>query len=235
MTGRGIPTRLNDCVTFIVNIIYKCDIRPRGTRVGDPHVRMLWSFRREWNASDAAVLIGGQPYCLWCCVRLGSRLNAVVASGLHDRLSWNLGYVKARIHHSQSVSDYSTCSFPNAGRSFRITTDRHSKINVRTSLQVAAVAFTSCSSVWCCRIAKSNLNVWSQGNLQIKSLEQELAREPNWSGLFGCDPVDIRALLACLSLTVRDNEGMCVLEQVCIIASLSRTITARGAESVKVQ
>jgi hypothetical protein len=126
--------------------------------------------------------------------------------------------LKARIHNSQSGSHHSTHlrwrrSFPNAGRLFRITTERRSKINVRTSLHVDAVAFISCDSVWCCRIAKSNLSVWSPGNLQIESWEQEFAREPNWSGLFGCDPVDVSALLACLSVTARDNEGMCVLVQ----------------------
>jgi len=43
----------------------------------------------------------------------------------------------------------------------------------------------------------------------------------------------IAAVMACLSLTVRDNDGMRVLvQQFCIIASLSHKITAHGAASV---
>jgi len=117
-------------------------IQNGGTRVGGPHVSVLRRFRRHWNASDVAVGTSGQPFGLWCCVRQGRALDGVVATSLHDDLIWNLGYVKARMHHSQSVSDHSTHllwkrSFRNAGRLFRIIAESRSKINVRTSLMLS--------------------------------------------------------------------------------------------------
>jgi len=148
ITGSSKLNCLNHRLTFIVYIIVNVKmcrmIQPGGTRVGDPHVRVLWSFRRHWNASDVAVRTSGQAFGLWCCLRQGRGLHAIVATGLHDELIWNLVCVKAGTHHSQSVSYHSTHllwrrSFRNAGRLFRITAESRSKINVRTSLHVAHV------------------------------------------------------------------------------------------------
>ena len=154
--------------------------------------------------------------CQWCSsrnhrstilplmMRLGSGLIAVVATGLHDGLSWNLGYVRVHMHHSQSVSDHSTHlrwrrSFRNVGHLFRITAASRSKINERPSLHVDAVVFTSCGSVWCCRMPNQILMCEViDDKFHIKSWGREFAREPNWNGLFGCDPVDmIAALMSC--------------------------------------
>ena len=84
----------------------------------------------------------------------------------------------------------------------------------------------------CRTTVKSGSTVCSEDSLLSKSRERAVAREPNRTGVC-CEAVNvISTLMAWLSLTETDNEGMRVLLQsVRIIPWLSHRITAVAAAS----